>query len=267
MFAEGNGCLNSRKSASFHKVLQGQEFTKSRTLNHIGTTTPSSEVGVGQYAEKDACTAAANSSKISASAPGGIFRMPLGNSEFPFDCTGFNEPIGFQKVLQGQEIFSQAPCLLGVPSDSHLREGAYCMFDGALIYHSLSKLPDASARYITIGQQSSLAVQASSPSSVLMFQERASKNSLAKSAPSMKCQDSGGDGFYFDKPNGSDTFHRDTNFLFWPQSVSFPFANQQHQVVKVDAPLSNCKLGLENEQIASSNGCKLFGFSLTDTIP
>ncbi|KAG6481081.1 hypothetical protein ZIOFF_057673 [Zingiber officinale] len=264
---KGNGCLDSRKYASFHKVLQGQEFTNNRTLNHTGAITPSSEVGVGQYAAEDACTAAANSSKISASAPRGIFRMPLGNSEYPFVCTGFNEPIGFQKVLQGQEIFSQAPRLLGVPSDSHLRDGAYCKFDGALTYHSQSKLPDASARYVTIGQHSLPTVQASSPSSVLMFQERKSKNSLVKSAPSMKCQDSGGDGIYFAKPNGSDSFHRDANFLFWPQSMSFPFDNQQHQVVKVDAPLSNCKLGLGTEQIANSNGCKLFGFSLTDTIP
>lgn len=262
--ADGNGCPDSRKSASFCKVLQGQEFTRTRAFNNAKAAAPPiSEVQIGQYSEEDACSAAANSSKISVSVSGGMFRVPLGDSEFPSDCTGFNESTRFQKVLQGQEIFSNVP-LLGVPSDSHPRDGTYCMFDCAPpTYHGLSKLSNASCLSVAPAQHSLSPVPVSSPSSVLMFQETKSKNSLTKSLSSLKCHDNGGDGLYFAKPNCPETFHRDSNFLFWPQSTSFPSSDQQHQVVKADAPLSNCKLGLENEQ----NGCKLFGFSLTDMAP
>ncbi|XP_042453577.1 auxin response factor 15-like isoform X2 [Zingiber officinale] len=260
--ANGNGCPDSRKSSSFRKVLQGQEVTKIRAFNNASAAAPISEVQISRYSEDDACSAAANSSKISASVSGGMFRVPLGNSEFPSDCTGLNESTRFQKVLQGQEIFSKVP-LLGVPSDSHPRDRAYCMFDYSPTYHGLSKLSNTSCRSITPAQQSLSPVPVSSPSSVLMFQEKKSRNSLTKSISSMKCHDNGGDGFYFAKPNCTETFHRDSNILFWPQSMSFPSSNPQRQVVKADVPLPHCKLGLENEQ----NGCKLFGFSLTDTAP
>ncbi|WOL17041.1 auxin response factor 15-like isoform X1 [Canna indica] len=261
----GNGCLDLRESASFQKVLQGQEFTRFRTPNSTGMTAPHvSEIGIRQYSEDEGCSAAAGSRVLNESVPGDRVPIPHGKSDFSFDCTGFSESARFQ-VLQGQEVFSKFPPLIGVPSDAHAWNGACGMFDCVHISRDKSRLPVASLGYVTLVQQSMPSVQVSLPSSALMFQEANPKNSLAQSAPSMKDQASGENSCFFAKSNGSDSLHRDSNFSFWPPAMGFHLTNQQQKIVH--APVSDSKLGLENEQNISRNSCRLFGFSLTENIP
>ncbi|RWV93970.1 hypothetical protein GW17_00043535 [Ensete ventricosum] len=112
---DGNGCPDSREFASFHEVLQGQEVTR---------LTPPISVGVAashfsENSEIKGKSADANNIIISEFIPGSRVRTPQGKSDFSFNCTGFSESVGFQKVLQGQEVFSKFPPFLGAGSDAH----------------------------------------------------------------------------------------------------------------------------------------------------
>ncbi|KAJ8492522.1 hypothetical protein OPV22_014243 [Ensete ventricosum] len=230
----GNGCLDLRESASFHKVLQGQEFTRLRTPRSIGVTASHvSEIGNRQYSD------------------------------------GFSEPVLFQKVLQGQEVFSKCPPFIGARSDAHARNGVYGLFDRFQTSHTESRLPPASLGYVTIVQPSMPPIQASSPSSVLMFQEAGSRMQLVQSASSLNGQDRGDDGgCYFSKLNGSEALHvKEAKFPFWPPTMGCHFANHQPEMGKVHASISDGKLGIGNDQNVNRNGCRLFGFSLTEKIP
>ncbi|URD73528.1 auxin response factor [Musa troglodytarum] len=265
---KGNECLDLRESASFHKVLQGQEFTRLRTPSSIGVTASHvSEIGNRQYSDgKGRCTGA-NSCIVGESVPGDRVRTSYG-ADFSFNCTGFSEPVLFQKVLQGQEVFSKCPPFIGARSDGHARNGVYGLFDRFHTSHAESRLPPASLGYVTIVQPSMPPIQASSPSSVLMFQEAGSRMPLVQSASGMNGQDRGDGGCYFSKLNGSEALHvKEARFPFWPPTLGCHFANQQPEMDKVHASVSDCKLGEGNEQNVNRNGCRLFGFSLTEKIP
>ncbi|CAL9083760.1 unnamed protein product [Musa textilis] len=262
---KGNGCPDSRESASFHEVLQGQEVTR---------LTPPICVGVAashfsENSEIKGKSADANNSIVGEFIPGSRVRIPHGKSDFSFNCTGFSESVGFQKVLQGQEVFSKVPPFLGAGCDAHGRYGVYGLFDGLHAYHTPSRLPAASLGYVTLVQQSLPSIQEFPPSSVLMFQEASSKNLLFQPMHSMKCQDRGDNECYSAKLDGSETktLHREeANSPFWPPTGCH-FTNQQHKMVNVYAPVLAGKSDMENEKSASRKGCRLFGFSLTEKIP
>ncbi|XP_064997138.1 auxin response factor 15-like isoform X1 [Musa acuminata AAA Group] len=265
----GNGCLDLRESASFHKVLQGQEFTRLRTPSNIGVTASHvSEIGNRQYSDgKGRCTGA-NSCIVGESVTRDRVRTSYG-ADFTFNCTGFSEPVLFQKVLQGQEVFSKCPPFIGARSDAHARNSVYGLFDRFHTSHAESRLPPSSLGYVTIVQPSLPPIQASSPSSVLMFQEAGSRMSLVQSASTTNGQDRGDGGCYFSKLNGSEALHvKEAKFPFWPPTMGCcHFANQQPEMDKVHASVSDGKLGIGNEQNVTRNGCRLFGFSLTEKIP
>ncbi|RRT41825.1 hypothetical protein B296_00028332, partial [Ensete ventricosum] len=260
---DGNGCPDSRESASFHEVLQGQEVTR---------LTPPISVGVAashfsENSEIKGKSADANNIIISEFIPGSRVRTPQGKSDFSFNCTGFSESVGFQKVLQGQEVFSKFRPFLGAGSDAHGTYGVYGRFDGLHAYHTQSRLPGASLGYVTLVQQSLPSVQAFPPSSVLMLQGASSKNLLFQRMHSMNCQGRGDHECYSPKLDGSKTLHReDANSPVWP-TTGCHFTNQQHKMVKVYAPVLAGKSDLENERNGSRKGCMLFGFSLTEKIP
>ncbi|RWV88699.1 hypothetical protein BHE74_00020188 [Ensete ventricosum] len=269
LFADGNGCLDLRESASFHKVLQGQEFTRLRTPRSIGVTASHvSEIGNRQYSDGKGCYAGANGCILGESVTGDGVRTSYG-SDFTFNRTGFSEPVLFQKVLQGQEVFSKCPPFIGARSDAHARNGVYGLFDRFQTSHTESRLPPASLGYVTIVQPSMPPIQASSPSSVLMFQEAGSRMQLVQSASSLNGQDRGDDGgCYFSKLNGSEALHvKEAKFPFWPPTMGCHFANHQPEMGKVHASISDGKLGIGNDQNVNRNGCRLFGFSLTEKIP
>ncbi|XP_009394821.2 auxin response factor 2 [Musa acuminata AAA Group] len=261
----GNGCPDLRESASFHEVLQGQEVTRLTPPICVG-------VAASHFSENSGIkgkSADANNSIIGEFIPGSRVRVPHGKSDFSFNCTGFSESVGFQKVLQGQEVFSKVPPFLGAGSDAHGRYGVYGLFDGLHAYHTQSRLPAASLGYVTLVQQSLPSIQAFPPSSVLMFQEASSKNLLFQPMHSMNCQDRGDNECYSAKLDGSKTktLHREeANSPFWP-ATGRHFTNQQHKMVKVYAPVLAGKSDLENDKSASRKGFRLFGFSLTEKIP
>ncbi|KAJ8460743.1 hypothetical protein OPV22_033669 [Ensete ventricosum] len=186
----GNQCLDLRESASFHKVLQGQEFSRFRIPSSIG-------VLASHVSEVEKCH----------------------HSE------GFSKSLGLHKVFQGQEVFSNHPPILGAYSDAHARN-------------------------------------ASSPSSVLMFQEASSKTSLVQPVPCRNGQDGGS---CFANLSGIEALHRKEAALpIWPPIMGFHFGNQQHKMIEVHAPIMDNKLYTENDQndfIAvshASNSCKKF---------
>ncbi|CAD5173629.1 unnamed protein product [Musa acuminata subsp. malaccensis] len=264
----GNGCPDLRESASIHKVLQGQEFMRLGAPNCIGVTA-SHVFGIGnpQYSEKG-CSPDANGSIIGESVPGGRVRISHGKSDSSFNRTGFSESIRFQKVLQGQEVFSRNPPFLGAPCDAHVRNGVYGQFDDVLTSRAESRLPIAPHGYVTLLQQSLPSIQAFSPSSVLMFQDASCVSLSAHSMPGMNYQDRGDEGCRFAMLNGSEPLHREeSNFPSWPPTLACHFANQQCKMVKVHDPVLDGKLDFENERSVSRKGCRLFGFPLTERIP
>ncbi|RRT77559.1 hypothetical protein B296_00006634 [Ensete ventricosum] len=226
----GNQCLDLRESASFHKVLQGQEFSRFRIPSSIG-------VLASHVSEVEKCH----------------------HSE------GFSKSLGLHKVFQGQEVFSNHPPILGAYSDAHARNGAYDFFDSLHTFHAVSRLSTASLGYGTIVQPSSSSIQASSPSSVLMFQEASSKTSLVQPVPCRNGQDGGS---CFANLSGIEALHRKEAALpIWPPIMGFHFGNQQHKMIEVHAPIMDNKLYTENDQNVSQNDFRLFGFSLTEKIP
>ncbi|RRT74092.1 hypothetical protein B296_00022925 [Ensete ventricosum] len=257
-----------RESASIHKVLQGQEFMRLGAPNCIGVTA-SHVFGIGnpQYSEKG-CSTDANGSIIGESVPGGRVRIPHGKSDSSLNRTGFSESIRFQKVLQGQEVFSRNPPFLGARYDARVRNGVYGQFDDVHTSRAESRFPIAPHGYVTHLQQSLPSIQAFSPSSVLMFQDASYVSLSAHSMPGMNYQDRGDEGCRFAKLNGSEPLHREeANFPSWPPTMACHFANQQCKMVKVHDPVLDGKLEFENERSVSRKGCRLFGFPLTERIP
>ncbi|XP_074567473.1 auxin response factor 15-like [Curcuma longa] len=258
----GNGCLDLRESASFHKVLQGQELMKLKTPNNFGLDAHIRNIkhseGMGHSCDANRCIASESVSE-------GRIRIPHGGSDFSFNCTGFREPAGFLGVLQGQEVLSKIPPFLGARSDAHARSGAYGLLDSVQTSHAGKILPSSSMGYGTIVQPSLPLIQASSPPSVLMFQEARSKSPLHRSIPS---QDRHGCNLLFPKPNGAEALRKkEGTFGFWPPTLGYHFANPQYKLVEIHDPVIDGKLHKEKEQDVSYNGCRLFGFPLVERIP
>ncbi|XP_074557423.1 auxin response factor 2-like [Curcuma longa] len=260
----GNGCLDLRESASFHKVLQGQELMRLKTPNNFGFDAHIQNL---QYSEGKGYPCNANRCMTSESvSEGSRIRIPDGGSDFSLSCTGFREPIGFLGVLQGQEVFSKVPPFLGARSDAHTGNGKYGLFDSVQTSHAGKSLPALSVGYGALVQPSLPLIQASSPSSVLMFQEANSKTSLLPSNPSQERHD--GNPFFL-KTNGVEAMHKkEGTFGFWPSTVGYHLANEQHKLVKIHDPIIiDGKVQREKGQDVSQNGCRLFGFPLTERIP
>lgn len=170
--------------------------------------------------------------------------------------------------MQGQEVVSKDPSIVGAQSGALARNGGYGLFDNIHSSYAGSGLPASSMGYVTIIQPSLPSIQVSSPSSVLMFQEASSKSSLTQSMPGMNNQEGTDSGCYFAHLNGSEAFHRtEANYPFWSPTAGYHFANQQHKLVKIHAHVMDSNLHREKEPSVSPNGCKLFGFSLTERIP
>lgn len=129
-----------------------------------------SEVRNHQLSEIKRCIADASSCMLAGSGNG--FRIPVPNSDFPYKS--FGESVRFHKVLQGQEIVSSIPAYQRGPSDAQIENGGLRVF---------SQAPSAGNRWPASFQEfnnlknstTTSAAQASSPSSVLMFQQASSQ--------------------------------------------------------------------------------------------
>nr|CAD1823774.1 unnamed protein product [Ananas comosus var. bracteatus] len=149
---------------------------------------------------------------------------PVGISGFPHHCAGFGESFRFQKVLQGQELF---PHHRGTLVDASTRNSGF----GSSA--ALNRWPGQAQGYASFAQSSNPPTQASSPSSVLMFQPTNTVIPLIQ------------------------TVHRQ-----WDKGDCI---NERFEMGNVYTRYI-AKPGLNNRDV-SRNGCKLFGFSLTERIP
>lgn len=143
IFADGSGSTDLGESSRFHKVLQGQEILGFHTLRDGMDVSRNTQY---PYALSGSRSGAGN---------------PVGISGFPHHCAGFGESFRFQKVLQGQELF---PHHRGTLVDASTRNSGF----GSST--ALNRWPGQAQGYASFAQSSNPPTQASSPSSVLMFQ-------------------------------------------------------------------------------------------------
>lgn len=210
----GNGRVDLGESQRFHKVLQGQEIYGFRApYNAIGASN-SQMPDMHRYPE--------------------MRRVPIMNSEYSYNCTGFGESINnnnrFDKVLQGQEVF---------PRSENCRFGS---FEGSNSRESAAPIQGYSIRV----PQSASTAQLSSPSSVLMFQQT-SQIPRGQSGYGSSIQDLG----YFSKFSGRE------RTLYSSQSSC-----TRNEVNKKEKGAV-----LENGNGVGKKSCMLFGFPLTKKVP
>lgn len=168
----GSGYSDSAEPPRFHKVLQGQEIMGLKTPydGSVVMKSQTYEARNHQSSEIRRCIADASSCMLAGS--GNAFRIPAGNSDFPYK--GFGESVRFHKVLQGQEIVSLIPAYQGAPDDARIENGGLRVF---------SQSPNAGSRWPASFQEfnnpgnspTTTSAQVSSPSSVLMFQQASSQ--------------------------------------------------------------------------------------------
>ena len=268
MLADGSGCVDLGESARFHKVLQGQEIYGFRApYDGIGVTSSQMpEIRNHQYPEMTRCTTDVNCGILSGPGPESGARVPAGNSEFSYKCTGFGESVRFHKVLQGQEIFPVNPPCRGGSADPRAENCGFGFFEGGR--------PGAGGRgpapiqgYSVLVPPSIPSAPVSSPSSVLMFQQT-SQIPCPLSVYASNTRDKGEDGSYLGFSCFS-KFLRGKHGSLPTQArhMGYELNKKQFEPEKSYVATHVGEPELKNDQTIGRNGCKLFGFSLTERIP
>ncbi|KAG1367940.1 auxin response factor 15 [Cocos nucifera] len=249
---DGNGCPDLGEFARFHKVLQGQEFIGFRTpYDGIDVTiSQETEVRNHQYFDMRRSTTTANS--CMSGGPSSGVRVPVGNSDLLYKCIGFSESSGFQRVLQGQELVPENLPYQGAVVNIHSRYGEFGSID-ALRTSGAGNRCLAPSQGCTLLQP--LPVQASSPSSVLMFQQASFKPPCSRSVYDMNQR----------RKDDRALSRKDAASLYcWPRYVEGEVINKAG---RVHTPVHASKPELKNDKILCGSACKLFGFPLTQRIP
>ncbi|XP_073007277.1 auxin response factor 15-like isoform X1 [Typha latifolia] len=258
----GTGCPDFGESARFHKVLQGQEFLGFKSPHDgIGVaTSQATEMRNIQYSDLRRCSTDAASIL---GGPRSGTGNPVGNSGFKYHCAGFGESLRFQKVLQGQEIF---PSYRGTSTDAIPHNGGFGPFDGVHLSGTASRWPGQVQGY-AFAQSSVPPTQASSPSSVLVFQQANSKRDLPHFQLLHNRLDKGEDSSQNDNSKLSDVSVRNGQTLpNWPHHIAGDIISEHFEMGNVHTPENAISPGLNDEDV-SRKGCRLFGFSLTERIP
>ncbi|XP_029121009.1 auxin response factor 15 isoform X2 [Elaeis guineensis] len=252
----GNEFPDLGESARFHKVLQGQEFMGFRTPYDGIDVANSQETEVRNHQYLDMRRSSNNASSCILGGLGSGVSVPVGNSDLPYKCIGFNESIGFRKVLQGQEVIPENPPYQGAVADIHTRNGGFGSFDALHTSGAGNRWP-ASSHGCTLLQPSQLSVQASSPSSVLMFPQASFKHPCSQSVFGVN-----------DRSTDDGVLSRKEAPLYcWPHHAGGEFINEHQKPGKVHIPMHAYKPEFKNDKEISSNVCRLFGFPLTERIP
>ncbi|KAG6641313.1 hypothetical protein CIPAW_09G064500 [Carya illinoinensis] len=221
---DGIGASDFGESLSFQKVLQGQEILG---FTHDGIDTHSLRTS-----ETRRCIPGSNGSVTAAIGDG--VRNPVVNSDISYKGMGFGESLRFQKVLQGQEIFPSLPYERAPSTNEAHVNGGLGILDGVQVMSSRNGWPGMMQGNNTTMRPFSPPMQASSPSSVLMFQQATIPVS---NLGSMK--DQGG-------TNSSSFEHNQLVSTLPPLATQSTFEGSQDLV-------PSCK-----------SSCRLFGFSLTE---
>ncbi|PKU62186.1 auxin response factor 15-like [Dendrobium catenatum] len=167
-YPSGGGYSDLEETARFKKVLQGQEIFNNKTRD-VGDATLSHtlETSNHHFPEMRRCFANPESSLLVRS--GSNNRVPVGNSDFFYQCRDFEELVRFPKVLQGQEIVPVRPTYPGIGVEC-LRETKSKVLESSYAGTCYAPLHG----YRTTMLPCAASAQAS-PSSVLMFQQATSQ--------------------------------------------------------------------------------------------
>ncbi|KAF5194732.1 Auxin response factor [Thalictrum thalictroides] len=163
--SNGAGCLDFEESLRFQKVLQGQE--------NLEFNTPWNDIGLLNHQRAETRNLPSLSSSGMAAMGNGV-RTATGCSDITYNRIGCEESVGFHKVLQGQEKYSN-PHFGRAVVDNRVQ------YDGVgtcSIPHR--SMPDGECSsmmncYDGRVQPPTPSLQVSSPSSVLMFQQASSQ--------------------------------------------------------------------------------------------
>ncbi|XP_057949379.1 auxin response factor 3 isoform X2 [Malania oleifera] len=163
--SNGIGGSDFGESLRFQKVLQGQEI--------LGFNTPYDGFGTHDHpSERRRCFHGSNSAGIAARGNGVSCNL-LGASDISCKGIGFGESFRFQKVLQGQETLSNPPYGMASAAIKVCENHGLGILNGVEVPSSREGWPALMWGYdasVHVPARAPL-IQASSPSSVLMFQQ------------------------------------------------------------------------------------------------
>ncbi|RLN24097.1 auxin response factor 2-like [Panicum miliaceum] len=247
-------------SARFHKVLQGQEFLVFKT--HDGTAISASQAKATearnlQYSDEH--SSSINKSNNILGVPRFGVRSPTGTPGFPYHCSGFGESQRFQKVLQGQEVFRP---FRGALADVHIRTAGMYQPDGMHASGAAYKCPTPQGSDFRQPTKPVL-LQASSPSSLLMFPQTNSK--VPHLEYEYSCLDKDEDGRHDRAVPTKDMGRSNQALSLWPHLVSGEAIEECTGTEKMRSPVSDAEHESNNESTVE-NGCKIFGISLAEQV-
>lgn len=212
------------------------------------------------------------SSNAGFASTGNCFRNPhMSTDNNPSKGIGFGEAFQFHKVFQGQEVYSSSTCQRAQATNDANKHGGWGTFDGVHGPSSRSGWSSLMQRNNGHIHSSAQSVQASSPSSVFMFQQAINPISNFNSANT--CLNQGerraeGKLIHVSESNNgklASSFHGSFNVGDPGDEESFPILADQNQH-DISSPLTTQSTLRSTKKVVSSckSSCRLFGFSLTD---
>ncbi|CAO2165878.1 unnamed protein product [Urochloa humidicola] len=246
-------------SSRFHKVLQGQELLGFKT--HDGAAISASQTTEARNLQySDERTSFINMSNNILGVPRFGVRSPTGIPRFPHHCSGFGESQRFQKVLQGQEVFR--PFHGGALADVHTRTAGMYQPEGTHASAAAYKWPTPQGCDFRQPTKPVL-LQASSPSSVLMFPQISSK--IPHLEYEYSCLDKDEDGKHDSVVPTQDMGRSNQALSLWPHLVSGEAIDECTGTEKMYSPVSGAEHESNNESTVE-NGCRIFGISLAEQV-
>ncbi|KQK04890.1 hypothetical protein BRADI_2g16610v3 [Brachypodium distachyon] len=246
MVPHGGGRPDFVESAQFRKVLQGQELLGYRT--HDGTAVATSrpcEARNSQYIDERSCSNDVGNSVLGIPRLGA--RTPYGNPGFPYHCSGFRESQRFQKVLQGQEVFHP---YRGSLVDARIRSSGIHQQDGPYAPGAANKWHSQLHGCAFRGPPAPVlpSQSASSPPSVLMFQQANSKVSR------------------FEFGHGHLDMNEDDRHARFDSTEGVGRSAQTLSLrPHLAAEVMDGHVAVENKSVGT-NSCKIFGISLAEKV-
>ncbi|KAL2494956.1 auxin response factor 3-like [Forsythia ovata] len=264
---DGNEVSDFGEPLRFQKVLQGQEI--------LGYSTPYAEVDApSQHPLEMRCFPGHNGSRTSAVGNSNRHLHADSENSFKGTGTGFGESFQFHKVLQGQEAFSTVPHGRGPTANQVHENGVSNVMNGFQLPTHGNSRSTLTQGCNTHMHPSAALIQASSPSSVLLYQQASSpppRFQVLHSGNQKKLETRNQDIFYI-----SERFARKLTPCSSSESgdrredlqgcISTGGSEEHSQLGFLSLPLSTRPSFRGNENFVSmcKSSCRLFGFPLTE---
>ncbi|CAK9152557.1 unnamed protein product [Ilex paraguariensis] len=265
---DGKGVSDFEESVRLHKVLQGQEILGFSSRDGDGAA-----AAQNNHPSVMRCFPGFNSPRVSAMGNG--VRNLLGNSDTSYESIVFGESIRFNKVLQGQETFTNLPC-------GRRSAGNQMLDNSGPGINASVRAPSSGSGWSALVQgyraqvcPSAPLVQASSPSSVLKFQQASTPapnfhalynvNDLEKHESS-NMTSLGVSERYGQRITSFSPCERSSRRGDLQSITSFDRLKEENHSSFPHLPLQSQSSFGGNEKITSTckSSCRLFGFSLTE---